>query len=121
MSRRLLLHNADRLGSRLIDGGRDELSGGHPPFTARFRVTDSTRAERLDDLVRLADLGLYAAKEAGRDRITISESLPETPDLTVVADTRAGKDEAPRKRRSRPALLEAAHEDDPLNGGLEIR
>jgi diguanylate cyclase (GGDEF)-like protein/PAS domain S-box-containing protein len=97
-------------------------SGGHPRFTASFGVTDSTCAETLDELIRLADLGLYAAKEAGRDHVSVSESLPETPELTVVSETdSSGSGEHQQKRRRRPAIHEAAHEDDPQSGGLEIR
>jgi diguanylate cyclase (GGDEF)-like protein len=97
-------------------------SGGHPPFTASFGLTDSTRAETLDQLVRLADIGLYASKEAGRDRITISESLPEGPGLTVISD----KPESPHGRRPRdgrwlPAIHDTAEEDDPPATGSEIR
>jgi diguanylate cyclase (GGDEF)-like protein/PAS domain S-box-containing protein len=95
--------------------------GGHPPFTASFGVTDSTRADTLDDLIRLADLGLYAAKEAGRDSITISETLPEAPDLTVVPEPAKGNGEPARARRRRPAIHEAAQEDDPQASGHEIR
>src|SRR5438093_13607526 len=89
-----------------------------PLYTASFGVTDSTRGETLDELVRLADIGLYAAKEAGRDRITISETLPTGPGLTVVSEKPSDADEKQRPRRARPAFHEAANEDDPHVSGL---
>jgi diguanylate cyclase (GGDEF)-like protein/PAS domain S-box-containing protein len=95
-------------------------SGDHPLFTASFGVTDSTRGETMDELVRLADLGLYAAKEAGRDRITISETLPDVP-LALVDDKPASGDGKKRASRRNPAIHEAANEDEPHVGGLEIR
>jgi diguanylate cyclase (GGDEF)-like protein/PAS domain S-box-containing protein len=97
-------------------------SGGHPLFTASFGVTDSSCAETIVELIRLADLGLYAAKEAGRDRIMVRDTLPEVPDLTVVADSSSRDNgDPPRRQRQWPAIQEAAHDDDPLTGGLEIR
>jgi diguanylate cyclase (GGDEF)-like protein len=47
------------------------LRGGHVVFTASFGVTDSTRASTLRELIQLADLGLYAAKAGGRDRVSV--------------------------------------------------
>jgi diguanylate cyclase (GGDEF)-like protein/PAS domain S-box-containing protein len=94
-------------------------NGGHPPFTASFGVTDSTRAETLDELVLLVDIGLYASKHAGRDRITISETVPNTAGLTVVSDE-SGSGGSSRKP-SRPAMHEAAIDEDPPASGLEIR
>jgi diguanylate cyclase (GGDEF)-like protein/PAS domain S-box-containing protein len=118
MDRHQAMSVLERIRATLLESH----SGGHPPFTASFGLTDSTRAETIDQLIRLADIGLYASKEAGRDRITISESLPEGPGLTVVAgkpDDANGKRQ--RKARSRPAIHDAAHEDDPHASGLEIR
>ena len=42
-----------------------------PRFTASFGVADSTMAERLEDVLRIADEALYRSKEQGRDRATI--------------------------------------------------
>jgi diguanylate cyclase (GGDEF)-like protein len=115
-------HHATSILERIRAVLSESHTGGHPPFTASFGVTDSSCASSLVELVRLADLGLYAAKEAGRDRITISDALPETSALTVVAQPRAsGNGEPSRKSRARPAIQEAAHDDEPLTGGLEIR
>jgi diguanylate cyclase (GGDEF)-like protein/PAS domain S-box-containing protein len=115
-------HQAVSVLERVRTNLAEAHSGGHPPFTASYGVTDSSRAEALLELIRLADLGLYAAKEAGRDRITISDALPEGPELTVVPEsTSPGNGEPPQKRRRKPAIQEAATEDEPQAGGLEIR
>jgi diguanylate cyclase (GGDEF)-like protein len=108
----------ERIRANLVEAH----TGGHPPFTASYGVTDTSCADAPLELMRLADLGLYAAKEAGRDRITISDTLPQSPDLTVVpAKGSTGNDESRAKRRGRPAIQEAAHDDEPQAGGLEIR
>jgi diguanylate cyclase (GGDEF)-like protein len=93
-------------------------TGGHPPFTVSFGITDSSAGETLDELLRLADLGLYASKRAGRDRATIGEPIGDGPTLAPVVDRAAsGHNRNPR----RPAIHEAAHEDDPEPRGAEIR
>lgn len=52
------------------------LGGGRvPTFTVSFGISDSTMAERLDDLLRIADEALYKSKEAGRDRATLGTQL----------------------------------------------
>jgi hypothetical protein len=71
-------------------------------FTASFGVTDSTRARTLQELIQLADLGLYASKAGGRDRVTMGE--PPEEDAGVPAANRR----APRRA---PALQRAAAED----------
>ena len=114
-------HQATSVLDRVRTSLAESMSGDHPVFTASFGVTDSTRGETLDELVRLVDVGLYAAKEAGRDRITISETLPAGPGLTVVSEEPSDADEKQRPRRARPAFHEAANEDDPHVSGLEIR
>jgi diguanylate cyclase (GGDEF)-like protein len=96
-------------------------NGGHPPFTASFGLTDSTRGETLEQLILLVDIGLYASKHAGRDQITISETIPDGPGLTVVPDKTHGSGRPSRKSRARPAIHEAAVDEDPPASGLEIR
>jgi len=49
------------------------LKGGRVQFTASFGVTDSSCAETLQELIQLADLGLYQAKAAGRDQVMLGE------------------------------------------------
>jgi diguanylate cyclase (GGDEF)-like protein len=113
-------HQAMSVLERIRSGLAESTSGEHPLFTASFGVTDSTRGETLDELVRLADIGLYASKEAGRDRITISETLPEGAGLALVEETRTSGN-GRQRRRGKPAFHEAAAEDDPQAGGVEIR
>ncbi len=45
--------------------------GGVPGFTASAGVADTSHGRDLETLVALADQALYAAKDAGRDRIEI--------------------------------------------------
>lgn len=52
------------------------LSGDTPIFTASFGVCDSAHAGNQDLLIRAADDALYAAKEAGRDRVIVA-SYPD--------------------------------------------
>ena len=66
------------------------LRGGHVVFTASFGVTDSTRASALQDLIRLADMGLYASKAGGRDRITIGGPVDITADVHAAGMTGSG-------------------------------
>jgi diguanylate cyclase (GGDEF)-like protein len=46
-----------------------------PKFTVSLGIADSTMAERMDDLLRIADEALYRSKEQGRDRATIGRAL----------------------------------------------
>ena len=66
------------------------LRGGHVVFTASFGVTDSTRAGGLQDLIRLADMGLYASKAGGRDRITIGGPVDITGNVQAAGMTGSG-------------------------------
>lgn len=65
-------HEAIEVMSRVRDGlahvtGR----GDTATFTASFGVAHSSDAADIDDLVQRADRALFAAKDAGRDRICI--------------------------------------------------
>jgi diguanylate cyclase (GGDEF)-like protein len=57
-------------------------SGAHPRFTVSFGVTDSAIAVSMEQLLQIADAGLYRSKQGGRDRVTVADSLTEeeTPD-----------------------------------------
>jgi diguanylate cyclase (GGDEF)-like protein len=57
-------------------------SGAHPRFTVSFGVTDSAVAVSIEQLLQIADVGLYRSKEGGRDRVTVADGLSEeeTPD-----------------------------------------
>ena len=93
--------------------------GDHPRFTASFGVTDSMAAESLEQIVHIADCGLYAAKAAGGDRIVIGEPVADDPSRLTVVDEQ--KRSSRRRGASRPALHEAADEEEPHPSGLEIR
>lgn len=93
---------------------------GGPVFTASFGVTDSTRGTGVDELLRIADDGLYKSKDAGRDRITIGDPSAARQGRPLRAVTGEAEPVA-LFRRNRPALHSAAHEDEPRSSGLEIR
>jgi len=86
------------------------VQGGHVPFTTSFGVTDSSKAATLQELIQLADLALYAAKNGGRDRISVADERS----LTLV-DGAGGNGLA---RFGGP--LQHATDDDPHVGGLEV-
>src|SRR5205823_4953673 len=109
-------HQAANVLERIKLNLAEAHTGGHPPFTASFGVTDSTRADTLEHLLHLADLGLYASKNAGRDRITICESTEEAPALAAV-----DSQPSTNGKRRRPAIQSAAREEDPDVRGAEIR
>ena len=94
--------------ARLRPGGRRPRAGplesrdwrtrvGTPPFTASFGVTDSSKAESMQELIQLADVGLYMSKAAGRDRISVADALTQIP----AASTRNGNGRAPQARDRR--------------------
>jgi diguanylate cyclase (GGDEF)-like protein len=61
--------------SRLRNGLAESLAAsGASPFTSSFGVVDSTMANSLEDLIRIADLALYVSKDQGRDRSTIGSA-----------------------------------------------
>jgi len=100
--------------------------GEAPRFTASFGVSDSNQTDSLEQLVHIADTGLYAAKQAGRDRVTVGKDAPagkhpgEPAPLDVpepdgeVAVRLAGRD-------GRPSIHQAVDEEDPQPSGREIR
>jgi diguanylate cyclase (GGDEF)-like protein len=100
-------------------------TGEHPAFTASFGVTDSAAADTLEQLVAIADNGLYRSKEGGRDRVTVG--APGAEGLSLVeqeAEASAGADVNGGKtarKRSRPSFHEAVEEEDPPSLGREIR
>jgi diguanylate cyclase (GGDEF)-like protein len=93
---------------------------GGPVFTASFGITDSTRGTSLDELLRIADDGLYRAKQGGRDRITVGNPSAgrEGWSLRIVT---GDAETVPLFRHNRPAFHAAAHEDEPRSSGHEIR
>lgn len=112
-------HHAISVLDRLRTSLADSQSAGHPPFTGSFGVTDSTRATSLEQLLQLADAALYKAKEAGRDRISISNAAPDAPSFAPV---QASPSVAPtRPVRSDPVASLHAGDEDPPASGPEIR
>jgi len=94
--------------------------GGHPPFTASFGVTDSTKAKTVERLIQLADAGLYLSKQSGRDRITVGEAIPDVGAVDLgTARTRSNGNG--NGRRARPAFHQAATEEEHHTTGPEIR
>jgi diguanylate cyclase (GGDEF)-like protein/PAS domain S-box-containing protein len=93
----------ERIRARLADTVR----GGHAQFTASFGVTDSSQAQSLQELIQLADVGLYLSKSNGRDRVTIGERAE-------LADgvTQSGSGNGNGRRADTPALHRAAFDDD---------
>ena len=49
-------------------------AAGMPQFTCSFGVTHSSVAPDVDGLMRIADAGLYMAKDLGRDRVVYSDA-----------------------------------------------
>lgn len=74
----IVLADADtRLAEQVLARIQDALkraiaAAGLPPFTASFGVSDSSQADGLEGLLKLADEALYAAKRAGRDRVVVA-------------------------------------------------
>jgi diguanylate cyclase (GGDEF)-like protein len=59
--------------------------GDTPTFTASFGIAHSSDAADLDDLAQRADRALFAAKDAGRDRICIDgHDIPIVRTLTAL-------------------------------------
>ncbi len=59
--------------------------GDAPTFTASFGIASSTEASDLEDLVQRADRAMFAAKQAGRDRICLDgHATPIAPTLAAI-------------------------------------
>jgi len=52
-------------------------SGAHPRFTVSFGVTDTAIAASMEQLLQIADAGLYRSKQNGRNRVTAADGLSE--------------------------------------------
>jgi diguanylate cyclase (GGDEF)-like protein/PAS domain S-box-containing protein len=105
----------ERLRQRLAEAD----TGGHPAFTASFGLTDSTSARTLEQLMRLADISLYAAKQGGRDRIVVGDVSPDAsarPTLLPISPPIPHVVFDPGS-----PLQTAADEEDPRPSGHEIR
>ncbi len=118
----IVLPELDRFQAvAVIDRLRQSLSRAHPGetarFTASFGVSDSNQSDTVETLVQIADVGLYAAKKAGRDRVTIGEIDGPLPAPRPHADEE--EDSAPSG--ARPPIQEASYDEDPAPSGVEIR
>ena len=115
-------HQAVRVLDRLRERVAEAQAGNGPAFTASFGVTDSAAAETLEQLLQIADSGLYVSKQTGRNQVTIGQLDP-----TAFAGppARESHDESPalptRRPGARPLLHDATDEEDPRPTGLEIR
>jgi diguanylate cyclase (GGDEF)-like protein len=121
----LILPELDRFQAvEVIDRLRVSLARAHPGetprFTVSFGVTDSNEAAELDELLRIADDGLYAAKQAGRDRATIGHRH-DAPDSNGAEHGTHDAKPRGRRRQGRPAIQQAAMEEEPRPSGAEIR
>ncbi len=89
-------------------------TGETPSFTASFGVSDSNQSESIEELVAIADVGLYAAKEAGRDCAVVGEADGPAP-------ARREANPNAERRDARPPIQEASYEEDPAPNGAQIR
>jgi diguanylate cyclase (GGDEF)-like protein len=89
-------------------------SGETPTFTASFGISDSNQSESIEELVAIADAGLYAAKAAGRDCAKVGEADGPAP-------VKREAQPAGERREPRPPIQEASYEEDPAPNGAEIR
>ena len=109
-------HQAAGVLERIRERLAQTHDSGQPVFTASFGITDSTRATGLEQLLQLADTALYAAKEAGRDRITVGDARAENSTRPVVLD-----DGTTGRVGHAVSLYTSYDEEDPQPSGLEIR
>ena len=114
-------HQAIKVLNRIREMLAAAHTGDHPRFTASFGVTDSAAADSLEQMMQIADAGLYASKQSGRNQVTIGEPSTESPSNTALTDADGNHAGNGRRRVRRPAMHEAAYEEEPRASGLEIR
>jgi diguanylate cyclase (GGDEF)-like protein/PAS domain S-box-containing protein len=132
----LALPQLDRFQTvQILDRVRHDLAVAHPGetprFTVSFGVTDSTCGDTVEALLGVADRGLYAAKQGGRDRSVIGDPAAAPRNgkryVTVPADgppdDDAPPDQDPELDTSHLSLTmrAAADEEEPRPSGVEIR
>jgi diguanylate cyclase (GGDEF)-like protein len=132
----LALPQLDRFQAiEILDRVRHDLAVAHPGetprFTVSFGVTDSTGGDSVEALLGVADRGLYAAKQGGRDRAVIGDPAAAPRDggkryATVPIDREPDEDaraQDPSVDTSHLSLTmrAAADEEEPRPSGVEIR
>jgi diguanylate cyclase (GGDEF)-like protein/PAS domain S-box-containing protein len=123
----IVLPDVDRLqAQQVLERLRTTLAGAHtgeqPPFTASFGLTDSRVAHSFEQLLAIADDGLYRAKEAGRDRILVGSPGAAEPAQGAPHDEDGEAEHNGKLHRNvRPSLYEAAEEEEPQAAAHEIR
>jgi two-component system, cell cycle response regulator len=68
---------AERLRAS-VAGLRFETANGTLTLTCSFGVSERTAGERIDDLLKRADVALYAAKTGGRNRVVAADAVAES-------------------------------------------
>jgi diguanylate cyclase (GGDEF)-like protein len=68
---------AERLRSRMA-GLRFDTANGEMTLTCSFGVSERHAGESIDDLLKRADVALYAAKTSGRNRVVAADSAPRS-------------------------------------------
>ncbi|MDP9260066.1 MAG: diguanylate cyclase, partial [Actinomycetota bacterium] len=106
-------HQAVSVLERIRERLAAATGGDHPAFTASFGLTDSTRADGLEHLLQLADAALYNAKEAGRDRIAISDATRDKTKGPVLLEEDGDGTLMGRHTDPASSLHTATDEEDP--------
>jgi len=135
----LALPELDRFQAvAILDRVRHDLAVAHPGetprFTVSFGVTDSSCGESLERLLAIADRGLYAAKQGGRDRSVIGDPETVAPGAagryaTLASENGSegdaaqidGEESAVDPSHLSLTMRAAADEEDPRPSGIEIR
>jgi diguanylate cyclase (GGDEF)-like protein/PAS domain S-box-containing protein len=135
----LALPELDRFQAvAILDRVRHNLAVAHPGetprFTVSFGVSDSTCGMSVETLLSIADRGLYAAKQGGRDRSVIGDPEAAAPGdveryATIHSEHQpraeaesAEEDGAPLDTSHLTLTMRAAaDEEEPRPSGVEIR
>ena len=125
----IVLPELDRFQAvNVLDRVRHDLAVAHPGetarFTASFGIADSGQADTVEELLNIADGGLYAAKQAGRDRAVVGDESAvkkDTPADSAPETSPPEEEPIDMARKARPPIHEAADEEEPRPSGVQIR